>query len=693
MRTVHDELAAVDLNLLRALDALLAERHVTRAAARLGLTQSAASHALARLRAQLGDPLLVRGPRGALVPTARAEALAPVVARALGELALVWRGVEFDPATTARTFHVGAGDFAELVLLPALVARLAKVAPRIDLFVRPVPDDIGGAMAAGEVDVVLAPARPRDLTGGCYQRHLFDETFTCAMRADHPAARARLTLDRFCALDHLLIAPRGTAGGFVDGALAALGRQRRVAVAVPHFLVAPLVLAATDLIATIPRRVAAAFEPGVALALRPPPLEVAGFGVHVLWHERTATDPAQAWLREQIVAVAGPPPAPRDELGAGALIAGQVGAARVGGVAALAEGRAALRITAGADGRAGRRRARQARAAVGGGGARAAGRLAAGAAPQRELGARHWQARQPAAVGAGGAGHADVVLRVGADDLGDGAARHAERVEVAGVVLEHVAGAAVGVGVARVGLQAADRAGRAARVAVVAAADRVVALLLTDHVRDVAVGQPGRAAAVAVLDAGLAGRTAAARRLADQHAGRPVGQAGPAAALAAADRQLAAHVVGAGAAHLAGAGAAGGAAGRDRHADAERGAGGDVAQAAAALAAELAGVAELRAVRRRVVAGPAVAVVRAAVGAARARVARGAARGVERRAGAVRAGAGAAGAVGGAALAVGGALVARAREVDARERAAVGAALAGAAGGEALTRRCASTRR
>lgn len=318
MRTVHDDLAAVDLNLLRVLDVVLAERHVTRAAARLGLTQSAASHALARLRTQLDDPLLVRGPRGGLVPTARAEALQPVVAHALAELAAVWRGGGFTPATARRTFHVAAGDYAELVLLPALAARLARVAPGVDLFVRAVPDDIAGALAAGAVDVVLAPARPRDLTGGCFQRALFDETFVCAVRDGHPQARGRLTLDRFCALDHLLIAPRGTAGGFVDDALAALGRRRRVAVAVPHFLVAPPVLGATDLIATVPRRIAAAFAPMIALAVRPPPIALTGFTIHLLWHERAGADPAQRWLRDQIAAVAasrGRAPGPVDVTG------------------------------------------------------------------------------------------------------------------------------------------------------------------------------------------------------------------------------------------------------------------------------------------------------------------------------------------------------------------------------------------
>ena len=305
MRTAHDDLAAVDLNLLRALDALLAEQHVTRAAARLGVTQSAASHALGRLRELLGDPLLVRGPRGTLLPTARAEELAPVVERALAELAAAWRGAAFAPATAQRRFTIGASDYAELVVLPALAARIAAAAPRIDLQVRPVPDDTAGALARGELDAVLTPARPRDLTGGCFQRHLFEEDFTVAMRGGHPAATARLTLERFCALDHLLVAPRGTPGSFVDDALAAMGRRRRVAVAVPHFLIVPHVLAATDLIVTIASRVAAAFVPSHALATRPLPLAIAPFAVHLLWHERTTADAGQRWLRDQIVAAAG----------------------------------------------------------------------------------------------------------------------------------------------------------------------------------------------------------------------------------------------------------------------------------------------------------------------------------------------------------------------------------------------------
>lgn len=308
MHAAHDALAGVDLNLLLALDALLAERHVTRAAARLGVSQSAASHALARLRELLGDPILVRGRRGVMLPTPRAAALAPAVSRALDDLALALRRPEpFDPATARRTFHLGASDYAELAVLPRLAARIAAAAPHVDLFVRSVPADMHAALAAGDVDAILAPARPTDLGAGCYQRVLLAETFVCAMRRGHPAAGRTLTLDRFCALDHLLIAPRGTYGGYVDDALAARGRRRRVALAVPHFLIAPHVLVTTDLIATLAARVARTFAAAHGLAIVRPPVELPAFSLHLVWHERTHGDDAHRWLRDQIAAVATAP--------------------------------------------------------------------------------------------------------------------------------------------------------------------------------------------------------------------------------------------------------------------------------------------------------------------------------------------------------------------------------------------------
>ncbi|WP_437311801.1 LysR family transcriptional regulator [Sorangium sp. So ce388] len=309
MQDEHDarELAALDLNLLVVLDALLAERHVTRAAARVGMTQPACSHALGRLRRALGDPLLVRGARGAMLPTPRAEALAPALRAALRGLASAIRGEpRFDPATARRTFRIATGDYAELVLLPPLLSLLASAAPSVDVWMMPLAltrDGVVAQLTSGAVDVVIGPPRrgwPDDL----YVRPLFEERFRCVVRRDHPAAHGRLTLDRYCALSHLLVAPRGTPGSLVDDALAALGRDRRIAATVPHFLVAPHVIAATDLMATLGARIVDATAAPLGLAVLPPPLELAGFSFAMIWHERTHHDPAHRWLRDQIARAA-----------------------------------------------------------------------------------------------------------------------------------------------------------------------------------------------------------------------------------------------------------------------------------------------------------------------------------------------------------------------------------------------------
>lgn len=304
MNATHDALAALDLNLVRALDALLAERHVTRAATRLGITQSAASHALARLRDVLEDPLLVRGPRGVMLPTPRALALGPAIHRVLDDLARALRGPEtFDPATARHTFHVGAADYVGLVVLPRLVERLGRQAPGIDLWIHPFADWGDAELAAGTLDLVLGPPRRTARTAGSYEKVLFAETFTCVLRARHPLAGSRMTLARYTSLGHVLVAPRGTPGSFVDDVLAAAGRARRIALAVPHFLVVPYVVAASDLVATLPTRVAAMCTEAAGLVQLPPPVEVPPFQIAMAWHERMHADARHRWLREQLVAV------------------------------------------------------------------------------------------------------------------------------------------------------------------------------------------------------------------------------------------------------------------------------------------------------------------------------------------------------------------------------------------------------
>ena len=304
MHEAHDALAGVDLNLVMALDALLAERHVTRAAARLGVTQSAASHALGRLRDLFGDPLLVRGPRGAMIPTPRAETLAPQVHRVLIELAGVLRGEVFDPATARRTFRIGAGDYAEVVLLPRLIERIRRVAPGIELWVHPFDDHGDAELAAGTLDVVFSPPRGAARVAGAYEKVLFHEDFTCIVRAEHPLAGGKLTLPRYCSAAHVLVAPRGTPGSLVDDALAEHGRTRTIALAVPHFLVVPHIVAGSDLVATLAKRVAALFVDTLGLVTLSPPVQLPRFEMALAWHERNHHDAAHRWLREQLLAVA-----------------------------------------------------------------------------------------------------------------------------------------------------------------------------------------------------------------------------------------------------------------------------------------------------------------------------------------------------------------------------------------------------
>lgn len=294
MHTVH--LPGVDLNLLVAFDALLAERSVTRAARRIGITQPAMSHALARLRSLFDDELLVRTPRG-MLPTPRAEALEGPIR---GALAAIERAIgataTFEPAEARRSFTIGTSDYGELVTLPPLLSRLSRDAPGIDLRMRPMDEDWPRALEAGELDLAIGPPIST-VPASIKAQRLFDERFVCVLRAGHPAAKRPLTLARYVALPHALIAPRGRAGGYVDDALAARGLSRRIALVIPHFLVAPFAVANSDLVVTLAERVARAFAGVLPLSIVAPPLELPGFSFHQFWHERVDRDPAHRWLR------------------------------------------------------------------------------------------------------------------------------------------------------------------------------------------------------------------------------------------------------------------------------------------------------------------------------------------------------------------------------------------------------------
>jgi DNA-binding transcriptional LysR family regulator len=296
----------VDLNLLVALDALLAERSVSRAAVRLHLSQPATSALLARLRGLFGDPLLLRSARG-MLPTPRALELLGPVKQVLDEIdAIVQPRAAFDPASAAHTFTLSASDYVEYALLPTLVDYLERTAPGVRLAVRPLDlQTVSKQMETGEVDLCITGLQ--NAPPGLHQQPLYAERMVSVVRRDHPGVGARLTLDKFCSLDHILVSVRGS--GFsarIDEALTALGRKRRARLAVPHFLLVPEIVARSDMISALPERLAR----GHAKKLRiyEPPLKIEGFTVGQIWHERNQREPAQLWLREVLRELAQKPP-------------------------------------------------------------------------------------------------------------------------------------------------------------------------------------------------------------------------------------------------------------------------------------------------------------------------------------------------------------------------------------------------
>lgn len=296
------DIRALDLNLLKTLDALLDERSVTRAAERLGLTQPAVSGMLTRLRESFDDPLFVRTQRG-IVPTLRAMQLAEPVKQILGEVESLLRPAAFDPATAEFTISLAATDYALRAVVVPFLAALRRQAPGIRVAVRPVEDDrIQAQFERGDLDLALMT--PETALPDLHARRLFDESYVCAMRADHlDIAAGAISIDRFCALDHALISYTGERfWGVTDDALTKIGRQRRVVLTLTSFLVLAEVLRTTDLIAVVPRRLV---EGAAGLVMCEPPVDIPGFTKLAVWHERTHRDPGHRWLRSLLVETCG----------------------------------------------------------------------------------------------------------------------------------------------------------------------------------------------------------------------------------------------------------------------------------------------------------------------------------------------------------------------------------------------------
>lgn len=287
----------LDLNLLVTLDVLLAERNVTRAAQRLHYSQPSVSVHLAKLREIFGDPLLLPGPRG-MQATARAEQLLQPLREALESLErAVAPARPFNPAVSEHTWRVAASDSSgSTILLPAM-STIRKAAPGTRLAVLDlIPSRIAKQAEQGEVD--LAFHTGKDSPPGLRRSTLFSERYVLAGRVGHPHLRPRLTLAAFCELEHVIVSPdRGGFYGVTDDALAKAGFKRKVVLSVPHFLLMMSILASTDLVAMLPSRLVRDTK---LLQIVEPPVDVPGYDMVMLWHERSHRDPAHQWLRETI---------------------------------------------------------------------------------------------------------------------------------------------------------------------------------------------------------------------------------------------------------------------------------------------------------------------------------------------------------------------------------------------------------
>jgi DNA-binding transcriptional LysR family regulator len=295
------DLRRYDLNLLVTLEVLLDECSVTAAAHRLNLSQSAVSAALDRLRTMFSDPLLVRvGNRMQVTPLARN--LQGPIKTALASVALALALPQrFDPAKARITVRLGITDYLGLTMLPSLYRTLAREAPGIALEVLPRPvDDSVSRVVSGEIDIapIVDPPEGRDL----FNEPLIEESFACVMRAGHPLAKARLTAARLVEYPHLAVTAHVGAAKLVERAFAERGLRRRVPVSVAGFATTFALLAESDLVAIVPGGIARQQAARFGLAIRPPPLAIPRYVLSIIWHQRTAHDPAHRWFREQLLA-------------------------------------------------------------------------------------------------------------------------------------------------------------------------------------------------------------------------------------------------------------------------------------------------------------------------------------------------------------------------------------------------------
>lgn len=298
----------MNLNLLLVLVALVEQRSVVEASRLVGLSASAMSHALARLRRVLADPVLVRTARG-MVATPRALELWESIAPALRQVEHVLaQGRSFEPARAQRLVRLYANDLAQLALLPPLLAHVRAVAPDIHFAVGAYRDSLAVALAEGKVDLVLGLRR--DLPT-LRQRVLLRDRYLCVVRHGHPCLRRPWTLEAYAALPHVMVAFRAEARGAMDALLAERGLARQVVLTASSTLAALRAVATTDSVLTVASRAVAPLAAALGLALLEPPVAPPAIELSMAWHERTSSDPVLAWVREQLLEVVRAEPAPK----------------------------------------------------------------------------------------------------------------------------------------------------------------------------------------------------------------------------------------------------------------------------------------------------------------------------------------------------------------------------------------------
>ena len=299
----------LDLNLLRVFDAVMTEQNLTRAAGHLAMTQPAVSNAIKRLRESLGDDLLIRTAYG-VKPTPRAESLWPAVRLALAGLEAAVTPGTFDVAKANATFRMAMADATAAYWLPSLMRSIEREAPGVNVRMVPLTTrEPRPMLLRGDIDLAVgffpgvAAQLSSDTSSPIRHERLYSGRYVCVMRKHHPLAGETITLDNYCAANHLLVSFSGRAHGLSDEALAQLGRERRILLTVNQFFTAGRVVANSDLLTVLPKHLIASTGISDALVWRELPFALPPVNLDMLWHERDARNPAHIWLRKHLEAM------------------------------------------------------------------------------------------------------------------------------------------------------------------------------------------------------------------------------------------------------------------------------------------------------------------------------------------------------------------------------------------------------